>query len=128
MGKREEEFLREGDFFLKKEIPLSRSPSLKNLLGGRLGIGGYSFCAFSVVEKAQRGGLLARACFASLLEGIRLLCSETGAAGAAFCALILEVRFSRGEMNAALFSFPFAGCAALAGLIGVLQVFLEIVL
>lgn len=45
---------------MKKEIPLSRSPSLKNLLGGRLGIGGYSFCAFSVVEKAQRGVLLAR--------------------------------------------------------------------
>lgn len=60
MGKREEEFLREGDFFLKKEIPLSRSPSLKNLLG--VEIGGYSFCAFSVVEKAQRGVLLARAC------------------------------------------------------------------
>lgn len=37
MGKREEEFLREGDFFLKKEIPLSRSPSLKNLLGVEIG-------------------------------------------------------------------------------------------
>lgn len=111
---------------MKKEIPLSRSPSLKNLLG--VEIGGYSFCAFSVVEKAQRGVLLARACFASLLEGIRLSRGGISAAGAAFGALILEARFSRGEMNAALFSFPFAGCAALAGLIGVLQVFWEIVL
>lgn len=48
---------------MKKEIPLSRSPSLKNLLGGGdWELRRYSFCAFSVVEKAQRGVLLARAC------------------------------------------------------------------
>ena len=102
MGKREEEFLREGDFFLKKEIPLSRSPSLKNLLGGEIGDWRIQLL------RLFRGGKGTKRC----VVGARLL----------------EARFSRGVMNPALFSFPFAGCAALAGLIGVLQVFWEIVL
>ena len=82
MGKREEEFLREGDFFLKKEIPLSRSPSLKNLFGGRLGI--------------------------EAIQLLRLFRGGKGTKRSVVGARLLGARFSRGEMNAALFSFPFA--------------------
>ena len=60
------------------------------------------------------------------IEAIQLLRLFRGGKGtkrSVVGARLLEARFSCGEMNAALFSFPFAGCAALAGLIGVLQVF-----
>lgn len=50
-----------------------------------------------MVEKAQRGVLSARACFASLLEGIRLSRGGISAAGAAFGALMLGARFPRGK-------------------------------
>ena len=74
--------MREGDFFLKKEIPLSRSPSLKNLLWGELWIGGFQL--------------------------LRLFRGGKGTKRSVVGALMLGARFSRGEMNAALFSFPLA--------------------
>ena len=122
MGKREEEFLREGDFFLKKEIPLSRSPSLKIRLGGEIGDWRIQLLRlFRGGKGTKRSVVGARL----LCEGIRLSRGGISAAGLLLARSCLEPGFLAANGCCAVF-LPdcFArGFAALVGLIGVLQVF-----